>query len=443
MSSHIVLDLSRLLWRADRFAPTGIDRVELAYARHLIANARGRLSFVAWWHRLGLLPDDLAIGIVDALHALWSGSVVDDAARRRVTSIARRLRAHILVLGEWALYARLRRIRDPLVYLLVSHYRLDFPRPFRRFKERTGARFVCLVHDLIPIQFPETVEEGDAERHQSRLRTVEQLADLVILNSRGTRDALADYLGPAAARAVPMHVAPLGVDLHLNGNAAPGAGRRRPYFVCVSTIEPRKNHRLLLDLWRLLAAEFGDNAPGLVVVGRRGWLSDDVIETMYGAPELRGLVEECNNLPDVAVATLVAGACASLYPSFAEGYGLPVAEALALGVPVVCSDLPELREVGRQVPDYLDPRDPASWYRAVLDYADLASPRRQAQMRRLAAWQAPSWERHFEVVQPLIDNLVPPALAPVTSLGAVRASQPALLAARRVGGAAKSVGGKL
>ena len=97
----------------------------------------------------------------------------------------------------------------------------------------------------------------------------------------------------------------------------------------------------------------------------------------------------------------------SLCPSFAEGFGLPVAEALALGVPVLCSDLPALREVGREAPEYLDPEDLTGWEDAILDYARKGSLRRQAQLTRLAAWRAPSWEEHFRKLQPLIDAALP------------------------------------
>ena len=103
------------------------------------------------------------------------------------------------------------------------------------------------------------------------------------------------------------------------------------------------------------------------------------------------------------------GASASLYSSVAEGFGLPVAESLSLGVPVLCSDVAELREVGRDVPDYLDPRDAAAWARAIADYARSDSTARQAQLRRLRNWSAPSWAEHFRIVQPLIDLAARPS----------------------------------
>src|SRR5262245_30506993 len=94
---HIFLDLSRLLWRAERFAPTGIDRVELAYAKHLIAARREGVSFTGYWGRLGLLPDGYSGTFIEAVDAVWSGTSIDGAARARTAVLARGLRARLLL----------------------------------------------------------------------------------------------------------------------------------------------------------------------------------------------------------------------------------------------------------------------------------------------------------------------------------------------------------
>jgi Glycosyl transferases group 1 len=157
----------------------------------------------------------------------------------------------------------------------------------------------------------------------------------------------------------------------------------RPYFLCVGTIEPRKNHLMLLHLWRRFIALHGDATPRLILVGRRGWENENVLDLLDRCPSLKGHVIELGTVPDTRLAVLLRGARAPLMSSFAEGFGLPVAEALAHGVPVLYSGLPALREAGQAVPEYLDPLDSHAWHDAILHYAADTAPRRAAQC---AAW---------------------------------------------------------
>ncbi|HVV27649.1 MAG TPA: glycosyltransferase family 1 protein [Rhizomicrobium sp.] len=402
MTQHIILDLSRLLWRAERFAPTGIDRVELAYARHLIATVPDRLSFSGWWGRMSLLPPATVTAMIAALDRLWSGTSVDDRAHAVVRGLVGKLRRHAFLHGEKQLRAHAAGLRNPPTYLLVSHYRLHRPQPLMRLKRDAGTRFIFLVHDLIPILLPGHVPPGHDARHRRRMETVMGLADHVIVNSAGTGAAL-ERLAAETGVSLPIHIAPLGLDLRpvAEWHEKP---HERPYFVCLSTIEPRKNHRLLLRVWRCLAASMGDAAPRLCIVGRRGWKSAGIVREIHAMTELRALVEVHENLPDRAVASLLKGARALINPSFAEGFGLPVAEALALGVPVICSDLDELREVGGAVPEFLDPHQDEPWRAMIADYADTQSSRRGAQIARLQGWRAPTWDAHFARVMPLLSD---------------------------------------
>ena len=289
------------------------------------------------------------------------------------------------------------------VFLLVSHRSLDRA-PVIAPLRRAGAAFVPFVHDLIQLSHPEYARPPQVRRHAARVSTVAALADGVVVNSAATAASLRVELAARGLPAPSIAVAPLGVAAPRRAPAA--ASPTAPYFVCLGTIEPRKNHLLLLHLWRDLAARFGDAAPRLVLLGRRGWENENILDLLERCSALRGLVRECGAPGDAAVASLLAGSRALLFPSFAEGYGLPLAEALALGVPALCSDLPALREVGGAVPDYLDPLDGAAWRRAVLDYADPASAARAAQLSRLASWRAPGWDAHFAAVDALLERVV-------------------------------------
>jgi len=407
----IALDLSRLLSRAGRGTPTGIDRVELAYAEHLIGNGSSAcFAAVTPTGKLGLVPQRAGERFVAAIGDAWRGVGDGTLQDRQVRQIARDLRLALLRGRERTLIERLR--AENAVYLLVSHHHLERRALIARLKERTGARFVCLIHDLIPVQFPEYAKPGQAQHHLHRIETAAELADALIVNSAGTRDALQPQLD-RVRRGPPVLVAPFGADLP----KVPRAGKsllERPYFVYVSTIEARKNHILLLNLWRQLAAELGEETPLLVLIGQRGWETENVIDMLERCPALRRAVIEHNTLPDADMVALLQGACAALLPSFAEGFGFPIIEAFALGVPAICSDIPALRETGAGVPEFLNPLDGLGWLTAVLDYAAPRSARRQAQLARLADWEPPTWHKHFAMVDRFIADAIeaPPLRMP-------------------------------
>jgi len=410
----IVLDLSRLLSRAGREAATGIDRVELAYAEHLIATypitGRSRAGFAAaaslpgMAGRIGSLPRSAAEAYVRALAASWREGQATRAEYRRIRSMGLRLRLAPFFARPNALPSRLRTAAATPFYFLVSHHHLEDRRAIERLKQRGGARFICLIHDLIPTQFPEYAKPGQGQRHRERIEGAAALADGVIVAAEATGDAFLPFLDRAGRRSVPVLVAPFGLDLpSLPPDSAPPLAP--PYFVYVGTIEARKNHLLLLNLWRALAQEIGAAAPRLVLIGQRGWETENVIDMLERCPGLRGLVIEHNRLPDAEMARLLKGARALLLPSFAEGFGFPVIEALALGVPALCSDVPGLRETGGGVPELIDPLDGCGWRTAILDYATDPSPRREAQLQRLSEWRPTSWADHFAAVERLVERV--------------------------------------
>lgn len=178
-----------------------------------------------------------------------------------------------------------------------------------------------------------------------------------------------------------------------------------PYFLCVGTIEPRKNHLLLLNLWRDMAERMPAAAvPKLVIVGRRGWENEQVLDMLDRCPALVPHVEERNGCSDRALRDLLRGARALLLPSFAEGYGMPVAEALSVGTPVICSDLPALHEAGGDAPDFRDPLDGPGWRAAILDH-HIGGPLRAAQLGRVPRWRSPTWGQHIDIVCDAIERL--------------------------------------
>ncbi|KAB8123281.1 glycosyltransferase family 1 protein [Komagataeibacter medellinensis] len=363
MSAHIFMDLSRLIARAGMPVPTGIDRVEYEYARYLLAHAPQRSTFVAFHPlgRIGEIPFEEAQDFVRRTGLAWEGQTALCSGLRRQ---GRRM--------LWQALKAVDRRTDTActaMYLNVSHHHLTRPRSIENFLLRYNALFIAMVHDLIPIEFPEYGRPGEKEKHLVRIQTVARLGAGVIVPAYAVGRSLAPYLQFSPARAH-VEVVPHGVHL---GETVPAKGvfqqqlmqQGQSYFVCLGTIEPRKNHLLLLNIWRAMAEEASADVPHLVIVGKRGWENENVIDMLERCPALQGHVHECQGLTDPEVAALLQNSAALLFPSFSEGFGLPLAEALVLDVPVICSDIPVFHEFAGTDVTYIDPTDGPAWKRAI------------------------------------------------------------------------------
>jgi glycosyltransferase involved in cell wall biosynthesis len=391
--TEIILDITRLLSRVLHPTPTGVDRVEMAYARGLLAAVPERLQFAAVHPSgfYGRLPTEAVERFLDITEQRW-----------REEGLGRQSLRLFAVKALLSLRPRLAGASQRSIYIQPSPNNLIKPGLMRAFLRRENAKLVCLVHDLIPIQYPEYARPGGAALHARRIETVAALSDGIIANSNATLEMLQPWLGRAGRRPATA-VAHLGTEI---SPAVPLYVADHPYFVCVGTIEPRKNHLLLLHLWRAMAEQRGAAAaPKLIIIGRRGWENEQVIDLLDRCPALAGCVEEHSGLPDRQVQAMIAGARALLLPSFAEGYGMPVTEALALSVPVVCSDLPALREAGGDVPLFLDPLDGPAWQRAIDDLSGADSTEKANQMQRLRTWHAPTWSQHIAILLNLLHKL--------------------------------------
>ena len=277
-------------------------------------------------------------------------------------------------------------------------------RGFAPWVQGTGQKPVYFVHDLIPITHAEYCRAGEQAAHVQRMTAMLQTGAGLIGNSRFTLDALGDFAHSRGLPMPPAVVAPLApAPLPESDRAEPPLSR--PYFVVLGTIEPRKNHLLLLNVWRELVQRLGDACPHLVVIGQRGWECENVVDMLERCEVLRPFVHEIAACPDADLAQYLQHARALLFPSFVEGYGMPLVEALMLGTPVVASDLSVFREIAGDVPDFLSPIDGPGWMQAVLDYAATSGARREAQLQRMQGFKVPTWDEHFAQVERLLGRL--------------------------------------
>jgi glycosyltransferase involved in cell wall biosynthesis len=260
---------------------------------------------------------------------------------------------------------------------------------------------LILVHDIIPISNPEYTLAETTIRHRGYVQRVTESAHTIIANSAYTRDCLEAYAATAKLPLPAVAVAPLGVDAGFIRQSAVRLPTT-PYFVFVATIEPRKNHIMLLQVWQRLVAKLGRDSPKLLLIGRRGWENENTVDLIERAESLREYVMECSNVPDQLLVKLLANARAALFPSHVEGFGLPLAEALSLGAPIICSDIPPFKEIAGDIPEYVDPLAGRGWLRLITEYAAADSPKRAAQMSRMKAYKPHTWDDHLSVLDSIL-----------------------------------------
>lgn len=378
-----VLDVSRLIWRLwSGRLPTGIDRVCLAYAAHFATRSCAVIQ------RKGTRRI-LSPALSDELFALLIGD--RQQFRRRLSALV------VRALGDRG------GMEDGQYRILlnVGHTGLDAP-DLPGWIMARHLRAVFMIHDLIPISHPEFCRPGELRKHQLRMDHALRAGTGIIANSDATVAALAEYARHRGL-AVPPHVtAWIAGPEPVARPVLPALDR--PWFVSIGTVEGRKNHVLLLHLWRRLAERLGERTPLLVVIGQRGWEAETAFAMLDRQPQIKRHVLELNQCSDAELAGYLAGARALLMPSFVEGFGLPVVEAMQQGTPVIASDLPVFREIAGDVPLYCDPLDGPAWERAILDYmADI--PDRARQLAAMAGYRAPDWPAHFARVERWLETL--------------------------------------
>ena len=392
------LDLTRLVSRQGR-PLTGIDRIEYAWARHLLGLSPPVHGLVRTSLGLVLLDEagvsrvvDLADGRAragrrDVLSRLcWPG----DHRRARAEADLRRF---AVARAPHAFPLRiLRRLPEGFTYLNLGHANLD-ARVMRAVHRVPDARIVVLLHDTIPLDHPEFARPGTVPRFRQKMQVIADFADLVVHTAATTRRT-------NEARLARFGRVPPGVTARPGVPHEPRAGGGhpgRPYFVTVGTIEPRKNHALLLNLWtRLHATLPEEEVPHLHIVGTRGWADPSLLARLDREPFMGRTVFEHRGLGDDDLGRLLHGARALLFPSLAEGFGFPALEAARNGLPVVCAPLAVLRELLGDYPVYLDPADAYDWVPVIRDLA--ARPRDVRAIPDL-----PQWRDHFDgVLTPIL-----------------------------------------
>jgi glycosyltransferase involved in cell wall biosynthesis len=381
----LALDVSRLLWRAVRAAPGGIDRLELAMARHLLAEEpEARFVFTDGGVVRALKPA-MAQRLIEGAAARWAGQPGDSGCRRvaawlagdanafpparsrlsdrqvPLVDLGRTLMAGLLY-RRGGLRAEEKEALQGAVYLNLSHRNLDNPKLFATLSR--GSTLLCYLHDDIPLRAPSLAAPGTDQRFRRMLRHLTERPVRVVTNSFASRARILESAAAHGLRFVRIDVVPPPVgDIYAERSGHTVSPRR--FFLVPGLLTARKNLGLLAEACRLLAGQPGFD---IVLAGAPGLDAAEVLAAIGETPPGFRLLR-AEGLSDHALARLTRAAIAVLAPSLEEGFDYPVHEALACGVPVIASDIPAHREYVAGFAELLDARDAAAWAAALADFA--------------------------------------------------------------------------
>lgn len=387
----LYIDITRISNSVDVSQVTGVDKVTLAYIRYLAKESCAMIRYPKYWL---FLPYELS--------QLFFNSLLQGKKKQlSKTTWVKRLNA--IRYGK-------PKLGEQNYLLHTSHGGLEKPE-FLDFMTKYQLKGIYFLHDLIPIDYPEYCRDGEKQRHQIRLHTMSQ-GELVICNSRYTLSRWQDYChknGLNLPTSIYAHLASddsWATKVNEVSDVLKLIVPKTPYFVMLGTIEARKNHLLLLNIWRELKRELGENCPKLILVGKRGWECEQVLDILDKSDELKNVVIEINNCSDKDLNYFMHHCQALLFPSFEEGYGLPLIEAFKAGIPVIASDIPAFTEINiDNIATLISPINSMRWKQTIIEYSHINDEQRLDYQRKIANIQdkLPTWQQHFDKVKPYLD----------------------------------------
>lgn len=383
--------------------PTGIARVEKRALESLSELYRERLCPIVWNSNTRNYLK------VDLLTALIGGNI-DELNRLEKNGKATRLLDQpagaggslVMLGGAW--------IRNS-----------EFIWSVRQMKRHLGCSLTLLVHDLIQMKLRHLYPEGVGEEFERNAELMCDAADSFISYSDKTIMDLRGFLlmnGNFYKRISKFRLGDM-TSLHFEGAGINNYNSEliktysgKKFIIFVSSIEARKNHILLVNLWRRLVHERGANAPTLLFIGRVFWGGNEIVNLLNREPDLGRHVRFLDDVSDSDLDWFYRNCLLTVFPSLYEGWGLPVAESLSFGKVCIAARGTSIDEIAPKLTDLIDPYDFKAWLDRITFYIDnpAAVERREAQIR--VGYKPASWLDAASSIEAAANATLPSAQQP-------------------------------
>jgi hypothetical protein len=282
--------------------------------------------------------------------------------------------------------------------------------PLLRSLNASGVRIGIFIHDILPIVAPEYFEEASTSAFVKGLFEALTFAHFVLTTSEFNRTCLKERM-PSACDRLPVRLVPLGSELSAPAYDPPSLSEtvaellEQNYVLAVGTIEVRKNPSYLLNMWKIMVRSGRPDVPRLVFVGRMGWMVEDFMRQLRGCNYLGGRIVVLNDTTDVELDLLYRNCLLTAFPSFLEGWGLPVGESLGHGKICLCSASGGTAGVGGDLLDYIDPYNVRDGLEKLLRYLDDPERRVRREQEIAGKFEPRAWRRVAENVLETILSL--------------------------------------
>lgn len=389
LQQNILIDVTRL-FRGARYM-RGTGRTVLAYWQYYSQKARA----VIWFKNQFFI---FSQAVSQQLLSLFSHP-----------TLLNRSVIYFLVFKEiLGRKAMVKSTQNALFFNVVGHTGIENVNYHLQLK-KMQVRPIYMVQDLIPILYPTFCSVTAKERQSESIKLMLKHASALLCNSKATQAEFDHYV----EQALKDYAIPPMISIH-HGYSLPNFSAdnlksslvKKPYFVVLGAIEPRKNQIFLIEIWQQLMECLQEACPFLIVIGRgKPKYLKMISNRVKQSEKLQHLIRFETKVSDKELVHWLKGTQALLFPSLAEGYGFPLIEALGLGVPVIASQLSVFQEIVGLIPEYLDPMDKEKWIQMIITYLNSHHEKRLAQLEKIKKFVVPSWEQHFNRLEQFIEKL--------------------------------------